>query len=94
MKKSTIVTILCLVAVSALAQSTNAVPAGILDQVPGLNLLPQKLQGIVLAALVAFPLLGRAIHALQAGGGLRGIWNAVVFGTNTPKPTNLEPPKE
>ena len=30
------------------------------------------------------PILGRVYHAIVSGGGLKGIWNALIFGTNTP----------
>lgn len=31
------------------------------------------------------PMVGRAYHVIKNGGGLKGIWNALIFGTNTPK---------
>lgn len=56
------------------------------DDIPGLNLLPEQLRSWVLIALVLVPLIGRAYKAVANGGGLRGIWSAIVYGTNTPKP--------
>lgn len=29
--------------------------------------------------------IGRAIHALRNGGGVIGLWNSLLYGTNTPK---------
>ena len=51
---------------------------------PILDLIPQGYKGIALAFLVLTPILGRAYQALKNNGGLKGIWNAIVFGTNTP----------
>lgn len=34
---------------------------------------------------------GRAWHALQQGGGLVGVWRALVYGTNTPHRTDDKP---
>lgn len=52
---------------------------------PILDLIPAGYKGIALAALVLIPILGRAYKALQNNGGLKGVWNAILFGTNTPK---------
>lgn len=30
-------------------------------------------------------LLGRAYYALRNGGGIKGIWKSILFGTNIPK---------
>jgi hypothetical protein len=38
---------------------------------------------VAIAALIA--LAGRAWHALRSGGGIFGIWRALLYGTNTPK---------
>lgn len=43
--------------------------------------------------LVLVALAGRAWHAWRNGGGLRGIWMAFMYGTNTPKPLAGEEPK-
>ena len=56
-----------------------------MDEIPGLNLLPAKWQPWAVAAAVLLPYLGRAYHALTSGGGLRGVWQGIMFGTNTPK---------
>lgn len=49
------------------------------------SVLPAKYQGLLALAMVGVPLLGRCYHALRDGGGLVGIWNSIVFGTNTSK---------
>lgn len=36
--------------------------------------------------LALLPILGRAYYALKNGGGLKGVWNGLIFGTNTPNP--------
>ena len=38
-----------------------------------------------LVILGALPMCTRAYYALKNGGGLVGIWNSIMFGTNTPK---------
>lgn len=50
------------------------------------NLIPERYRWPVWFTLAIVPLLGRAWHALANGGGLRGVWRAIMFGTNTPKP--------
>lgn len=56
-----------------------------MNEIPGLNLLPESLRGWALLGLAFLPYVTRAYHALATGGGLRGIWNAILFGTNIPK---------
>lgn len=56
-----------------------------MDQIPGINLLPPKVQPWVIALVIAAPYLTRAYHALAGGGGLTGVWRAIMFGTNTPR---------
>ena len=51
---------------------------------PILDLIPAGYKGIALAIVILTPMLGRAYKALANNGGLRGIWNAIVFGTNSP----------
>lgn len=62
--------------------------------VPGLNYVPEKYRGAVILAVLLSPYLTRAYHALASGGGLRGIVNAIWFGTNTPKESSREGAKE
>lgn len=50
-----------------------------------LGLIPAKYHATVLLLALASPYLTRAWHALSTGGGVRGIINAIWFGTNTPK---------
>lgn len=59
--------------------------------IPFLDQLPVKFQGPVLLAIFLLPYATRAYHAVSQGGGLRGIWNAIWFGTNTPKPAAEQP---
>ena len=42
-----------------------------------------QLTGVTLLVIVQF--LGRAYAGLRKGGGLKGLWQGIVFGTNTPK---------
>ncbi len=49
------------------------------------SVLPSSWQGYATIALVLIPLLGRGWHAWITNGGAKGIWSAIVFGTNTPK---------
>lgn len=81
-------------AVSVFGQTNDPappVPATGID-IPGLNLLPPWLQKYVLILVVLSPFLGRAWHSLRTGGGIRGIVNAIWFGTNTPTPPSDPPP--
>lgn len=64
------------------AQTSDAAAAGF-D--PVLNLIPEGWRGFAIAFLVLTPMIGRAWHALTNNGGLRGVWNALIFGTNSPK---------
>jgi hypothetical protein len=58
-----------------------------MNNIPGINLLPEKWQPVAAFAVIwLIPQLGRVYHALASGGGIKGIWSAVMFGTNTPKP--------
>lgn len=51
---------------------------------PILDLIPEGYKGAVLTFFLLTPMLGRAYKALSNNGGLKGIWNAIVFGTNSP----------
>lgn len=46
--------------------------------------VPEKYRGWVTFVGLCLPWLTRAYHALTSGGGLRGVWSGVLFGTNTP----------
>jgi hypothetical protein len=50
-----------------------------------LNVIPPKWHTTALVLGIAAPYLTRAYHALRTGGGLRGVWNGIWFGTNAPK---------
>lgn len=69
-------------AIAALHAQT---PAPVDPNAAVISVLPASWQGWATLALVLVPLLGRAWHAWTANGGAKGIWNAVVFGTNVPK---------
>jgi hypothetical protein len=48
-----------------------------------LKIIPEKYQAPLLALIVLIPYITRAYHALANGGGLHGIWTAIMYGTNT-----------
>lgn len=50
-----------------------------------INLIPAAWRVPVAIAALAVPYVTRAYYAIKNGGGLRGIWRAIMFGTNTPK---------
>lgn len=95
--KKLLILLLLVVAFSATAQTNvvEAVSNGVGLDLPGLNLLPVKIQKWILGLAVVIPLLGRIIHGASSGGGLVGIWNGIVFGSNGPKAKVVtpEPPK-
>lgn len=56
-----------------------------MNDIPIINALPERYRGWAVVFILAAPYATRAYHALASGGGLRGLWNAIWFGTNTPK---------
>lgn len=62
------------------------------DEIPGLNLLPEKLRVWVIIAVALSPYITRALYAIRNGGGIKGIFTSIWLGTNTPK--NDPKPKE
>ena len=70
-------------AIAALHAQSPAEPVD--PNAAAISVLPASWQGWATMALVLVPLLGRAWHAWTDNGGARGIWNAVIFGTNVPK---------
>ena len=58
---------------------------------PVLDSIPEPWRGRAFLLLILLPYATRAYHALSAGGGLKGMWDSVWFGTNTPK--KAEPPR-
>ncbi len=42
-------------------------------------------RGTVALLVVSIGILGRAFHAVKNGGGLIGLWKALLYGTNAPK---------
>lgn len=56
-----------------------------MTDIPILNYIPEKYRGWAILTILAAPYVTRGYHALASGGGVRGIWAAIWFGTNTPK---------
>lgn len=56
-----------------------------MNDIPGLNLIPERFRPYVVMIVIAFPYLTRTYHVIVNGGGLKSILGAVLFGTNTPK---------
>jgi len=81
MKKLLSVSIL-FCAVAALAQTNSVGGVTIPSELMGVPLKNWQINGVTLVLIVQ--VLGRAFSALKNGGGLKGIWNGVVSGTNTP----------
>lgn len=54
------------------------------------SIVPPKYSATITLCLVLSQVLGRALHSLRNGGGLRSILGSIWFGTNTPK--NLTTP--
>lgn len=52
---------------------------------PIIDVIPQGYRGIAIVLFVGIPYLTRAYHALVNNGGFKGVWNAIMFGTNGPK---------
>lgn len=46
--------------------------------------IPAEYQWWVAFALLVIPYLTRAYYAVVRGGGIRGIYHSILFGTNTP----------
>ena len=57
-----------------------------MNEIPGINLLPEKWRGYAVAAFLLSPYVTRAAQALMNGGGLKGMLAGIWLGTNTPKP--------
>lgn len=57
-----------------------------------LPFIPEKYRALVLFIIAASPVIGRTIHALRTGGGIKGVLSSIWLGTNTPKPA--EPPQK
>jgi hypothetical protein len=69
------------VAFTVIGQTNEAI-IPIPDELLNTPLKNWQLNGVT--ALIAVQVLGRAFKALKNGGGLRGIFSAIVNGTNTP----------
>lgn len=59
-----------------------------------LSIFPVKLIPWLFGFVLLLPYIGRAWHALATKGGIKGIWNAVVMGTNVPVPMEVQKTKE
>ena len=49
------------------------------------SVIPEQHRGTVALIIVTVAFAGRAFHAIKAGGGLVGLWKALLYGTNAPK---------
>ena len=58
-----------------------------MNEIPGLNLIPEKYRALVMLLVLWGPLFTRAIYRISQGGGLRSILAAFWLGTNTPAKT-------
>lgn len=69
-----------------------------MNEVPIIDMLPARARGWALfgVAVTAWgaPYVTRAYHALRNGGGIRGVWNGIWFGTNQPKADGREKAQE
>jgi len=62
-----------------------------MNDIPILNLIPEKYRGWVLVAAWALPYVTRAAHSLYTGRGIVGAVKGILFGTNTPAPDPAQP---
>lgn len=65
-----------------------------MNDIPILNLIPEKYRVLILVVISASPYATRAYHALSSGGGIKGVFSAIWLGTNTPKPAPPTPLKD
>lgn len=56
-----------------------------MEEIPIIDQLPEKWRGTALLLLLVLPYITRAWHAWKMGGGLYGMRDAILFGTNKPK---------
>jgi len=66
--------------------NTNEIAGSSLNEIPILNLVPEKFQGWVLVLVWLAPFVTRGAHSLYQGTGIVGAVKGVLFGTNVPKP--------
>lgn len=50
-----------------------------------IDLIPPSWRTPIMIGVLIIPYLTRAYYAIKQGGGLKGIWRAIMFGTNQPK---------
>lgn len=75
-------------AFNTVAQTNDTVVATntpALDNIPLINMLPEKWRGWALALVALSPFITRGIYALRNGGGIKGFFSSVWIGTNVPK---------
>jgi hypothetical protein len=56
-----------------------------MNDIPVINMLPEKYRGWAILLVAVFPYLTRAFYAIVQGGGIVGIFRAIFWGSNTPK---------
>jgi len=61
-----------------------------MNDIPIINLLPEKYRGWATICVLAFPYVTRACHSLATGGGILGAVRGILFGTNQIKPVQQD----
>jgi hypothetical protein len=56
-----------------------------MNDIPGIDLLPEKLRVWAVLVILWLPFITRAYFSITKGGGLKSILAAFWLGTNTPK---------
>ena len=49
-----------------------------------INIVPEQYRWLILSIIVIAPMIGKAYRALANGVGLRGVWNALIYGIHPP----------
>ena len=65
-----------------------------MNDIPGLNFLPERWRGWAMAVILLSPYVTRAYHAVANGGGFKSILSAIWFGTNAPRPADKATPTD
>jgi hypothetical protein len=63
-----------------------------MEDIPIINVLPEKYRGTALLIILAFPYVTRAYYAIVNGGGIIGAGRAILWGSNVPKDTKTQTP--
>jgi len=66
-----------------LRRNTEPRLLNIMDELSAI--IPEQHRGTVSLIIVTIAIAGRAFHAIKNGGGLVGLWKALLYGTNAPK---------